>query len=165
MKKCFSCKEEKTFDLSFKSKNTSDGLHSWCKVCCTKGNVLSREKLNSTIQGRAKVFLQNARKSANKRNQEFELTIQDIVNCWNDQLGICAYSGRKMKLEAGHLETVSIERIDNKVGYTVKNTILVCQAINRMKSNFEFNEFFDLCKDVALFLSDDDIKISVGAFK
>lgn len=165
MKICFCCKSEKTFDLFFKSKNTSDGYHSWCKICCNKGNIASRKKINLTIQGRAKIFLQNAQKSATKRKQQFELTIQDIVDCWNNQSELCAYSGRKMNLEAGYLETVSIERIDSSVGYTVSNTILVCQAINRMKSDFELNEFFDLCKDVALFLSDDEMKISVKAYK
>ena len=70
-----------------------------------------------------------------------------------------------MTLEAGKLNTVSIERIDSNVGYTPANTILVCQAINRMKSDFAFEDFFDLCKDVAQFLSDDEFNLCVGAFK
>jgi hypothetical protein len=60
---------------------------------------------------------------------------------------------------------VSIERIDSKIGYTCNNTILVCQAINRMKSDFEFDEFYDLCRDVAQFLGDDKLNLSVGAYK
>ena len=165
MKTCFCCKTDKPHSLFFKHHLTIDGYHSWCKDCCTEGNKRSRAKLNSTIEGRASVFLQNAKKSAEKRQQEFSLTVSDIVDCWNSQSSICAYSGRLMTLEAGNLNTVSIERIDSSQGYIPANTILVCQAINRMKSNFEFNDFYDLCKDVAIFLGDEKLEIAVGAYK
>lgn len=165
MKTCFKCKESKPLALYFKHGLTVDGYHSWCKNCCTEGNNRSRAKQNSTIEGRAKIFLQNARKSAVKRQQLFDLNIADVVNCWNAQKNICAYSGRLMTLEAGQLNTVSIERIDSNIGYTVENTILVCQTINRMKSNFEFDEFYNLCRDVAEFLGDDALNLAVGAYK
>ena len=165
MKTCFKCKESKPLALYFKHCLTVDGYHSWCKDCCTEGNIRSRAKQNSTIEGRAKVFLQNARKSAVKRQQTFELNIADVVNCWNTQANICAYSGRLMTLDAGQLNTVSIERIDSNIGYTPENTILVCQAINRMKSDFEFDEFYNLCRDVAQFLGDDTLNLSVGEYK
>jgi hypothetical protein len=165
MKTCFKCKTEKSYDLFFLHGQTVDGYHSWCKSCCKHGNQQSRNKINSTIQGRAKIFLQNAQKSAIKRNQEFCLTIDDIVKCWVDQSEICAYSGRKMTLEAAKLNTVSIERINSNIGYTPENTILVCQSINRMKSDFDLNDFFDLCKDVAKFLGDENLNINVGAYK
>jgi hypothetical protein len=165
MKTCFKCKQQKPFNLFFKHKQTSDGYHSWCKICCREGNDRSRQKLNSTIEGRARVFLTNAKKSANKRRQVFDLMVADIVECWNAQWGVCAYSGRQMTLEAGHLHTVSIERIDSSVGYTAANTILVCQAINRMKSDFSFEDFYALCSDVAEFLGDDHKELAVGAHK
>ena len=165
MKFCFRCKQEKSYEFFFKHHQTSDGFHSWCKSCCTEGNNKSRAKQNSTIEGRAKIFLQNARKSAAKRNQEFLLSVEDIVNFWKQQDEICAYSGRKMTLDAGKLETVSIERIDSSIGYTKDNTILVCQAINRMKSDFTLQEFFDLCSDVTHFIGDDNFKLAVGGYK
>jgi hypothetical protein len=164
-KTCFRCKETKDLNLFFKHNQTQDGLHSWCKVCCTKGNERSREKLNLTIEGRATVFLRNAAKAAKSRNHPFELVIQDIVDCWEKQQGFCAYSGREMTLVAGHLNTVSIERIDSSVGYTVSNTILICNAINRMKSNFKYNDFYEMCKDVAKFLGDDNLNLNVEAVK
>ena len=165
MKVCFKCKESKSLDLFFRHKQTSDGYHSWCKSCCNAGNERSREKLNSTIEGRARVFLQNARKSAKKRGHVFDLEVKDIVDFWAQQDEICAYSGRKMTLVAGKINTVSIERIDSNSGYTKENTILVCQAVNRMKSDFSFSEFYDLCRDVSIFLGDEKLTLSVGAFK
>lgn len=164
-KTCFRCKEPKDRSLFFKHGQTQDGLHSWCKVCCTKGNIKSKEKVNLTIEGRARVFLQNASKGAKKRNHPFELVLQDIVDCWKKQQGFCAYSGREMTLVAGHLNTVSIERIDSNVGYTVSNTILICNAINRMKSNFKYIDFYEMCKDVTIFLGDDNLNLNVEAVK
>ena len=111
------------------------------------------------------MFLQNARKSAAKRQQEFAITVNDVVACWQEQNGICVYSGRKMTLDAGQLNTVSIERINSDEGYTPKNTVLVCQAINRMKSDFEFDDFYNLCRDVADFLGDENLQLAVGAYK
>ena len=165
MKTCFCCKTNKPHSLFFRHIQTPDGYHSWCKDCCTVGNIRSRAKQNSTIEGRAKVFLQNAKKAAAKRQQAFALTVDDIVKCWKQQAKICAYSGRQMTFEAGQLNTVSIERIDSAVGYTLENTILVCQAINRMKSDFGFEDFYNLCRDVADFLGDDNLELAVGAYK
>jgi hypothetical protein len=165
MKVCFRCKEEKSYDFFFKHHQTSDGFHSWCKGCCTEGNIKSRAKQNSTIEGRAKIFLRNAKNAATSRNQEFSLEIKDIVAFWQDQNGICAYSGRQMTLDAGKLETVSIERIDSSIGYTKDNTILVCQAINRMKSDFGYDDFYELCRDVAEFLGDENLNLAVGGYK
>jgi hypothetical protein len=164
-KTCFCCKQKQSVSFFFKSSNTSDGLHSWCKACCKAGNDRARDKVNASIEGRAKIFLRNAKNSAQKRNQEFRLSVQDIQDCWRKQKQVCAYSGRLMTLKAGELNTVSIERIDSSQGYIPDNVILVCQAINRMKSNFAFEDFYDLCRDVAEFLGDDELKLSVGAYK
>jgi hypothetical protein len=164
-KVCFCCKAEKSKNLFFKHNQTPDGLHSWCKSCCTIGNLKSRAKQNSTIEGRATVFLRNAKRSAKHRDQEFSLEINDIVDCWEKQEKICAYSGIEMSLEVGKLNTVSIERIDSNIGYTKENTILVCQAINRMKSDFDYEDFYFLCKSVAEFLGDEKLELAVGAYK
>jgi hypothetical protein len=165
MKICSSCKNEFELNNFFKHSQTSDGHHSWCKGCCTIGNNKSRAKVNSTIEGKAKIFLQNARKASIKRSNEFQLEISDVVDMWDKQLKICPYSGIEMVLESGKFNTVSIERIDSKVGYTKNNTILVCNAINRMKSDFEFNDFFNLCKSVTTFLSDDNLNLQVEPCK
>jgi len=162
---CFNCKKSSSINNFFKGKNTSDGLHSWCKKCCNKANQKSRDKINSTIEGRAKIFLQNAKKAAAKRNNEFEIEIADIVDIWNCQQQICAYSGQLMTLEVAKPNSVSIERIDSKIGYTKNNTILVCWAINRMKSDFSFEDFFEMCKSVTKHLSDDSLNLQVGPYK
>jgi hypothetical protein len=165
VKTCFKCKQAKETSLFFKHHQTSDGFHSWCKECCKQGNARARAKKDATIEGKAVTFYRNAIKSAEKRKQECSITLEDVISCWYEQKGYCAYTGRKMTLQAGQLNTVSIERIDSNIGYTKENTILVCQAINRMKSNFNYDDFYDLCRDVVEFLGDEKLKLAVGAYK
>ena len=152
MKTCSQCKQLKSLTEFFKEKTNKDGLRNQCKSCRSAYSKNLRSIKNSTIEGRAKEFLRHAKESAIRRKQHFELNILDIIDCWNRQTQICAYSGRKMTLESGKLNTVSIERIDSKIGYTKDNTILVCNAVNRMKSDFELASFISLCKDISQFL-------------
>ena len=152
MKTCNKCNEQKSVTEFFKEKANKDGLRNQCKVCRSLYSKNLREKKNSTIEGRALEFLRHAKESSIRRNQVFQLEIPDIVDCWNKQLQTCAYSGRKMTLENGKPNTVSIERIDSSIGYTKENTILICHAVNRMKSNFKLSEFVGFCKDISKFL-------------
>lgn len=57
--------------------------------------------------------------------------------------------------------SVSVERIDSSLGYTKENTVLVCNAINRMKSNFEAELFYEMCKGVVGHLGDDSGNLKV----
>lgn len=165
MKTCFKCKKTKEISLFFKHKQTSDGYHSWCKGCCNVGNIKSRAKVYSTIEGRAKIFLQSCKRSAVKRKQIFDLQLLDIVSFWNKQNKMCAYSGVEMTLEPGKLNTVSVERINSSVGYTKENTVLVCHIVNRMKSDFKYEEFYQYCSNVCSFLGDRNLKLAVGDYK
>lgn len=48
-----------------------------------------------------------------------------------------------------HLTNISIERIDNAVGYVEENVCLVCLAVNMMKYTLDLNELVDWCKLIA----------------
>jgi hypothetical protein len=84
---------------------------------------------------------------------------------WRDQYRLCAYSGIEMTTLPAKLTSVSVERIDNKVGYTRENTVLVCNGVNRMKSDMEPEEFFNFCKSVSDWLSDDGGNLCVEFVK
>ena len=45
--------------------------------------------------------------------------------------------------------SVSVERIDSKIGYTIDNVVLVCNVINRMKSDLPLNLFIEMCHKVS----------------
>ena len=80
---------------------------------------------------------------------------------WEAQKGLCAYSGIKLNLAPNTTTSVSVERIDNTIGYTPENTVLVAKAINSMKSNLTGEEFYDFCKSVVLWLSNENLERQV----
>ena len=52
----------------------------------------------------------------------------------------CEYCGEKAK---------GVDRVDNKKGYTKKNSVPCCKVCNHMKSNRSRAEFLEHCKKVA----------------
>jgi len=84
---------------------------------------------------------------------------------WAAQDGLCVYTGIEMELQPNTLLSVSVERIDSSVGYTAENTVLCCNAVNRMKSDLDPETFFDLCKAVTLWLSDENLNRDVEMVK
>ena len=160
-KLCHQCKVEKPIELYYKSSNTKDGLHSWCKECCNAGNKRSIAKKYSTFEGRISTFLYSCKTSAIKRKQEFNLIADDLIAMWEEQGGICCYSGLPMKLEPNTLFSVSIERVDNNIGYVPDNTVLVCKGVNSMKSAMTGEQFYEFCSSVTNWLSDDSGKLNV----
>lgn len=145
----------------FKHNQTADGFHSWCKSCCKVGNLRSRNKRYATFDGRIPTFLTSCRQSAKKRGHEFSLTANDLRKAWQGQHGFCAYTGIEMTTQANLPHSVSVERIDNAIGYTAENTILVCKAVNAMKSDLDGELFFDMCKSVVNWLGDDTNQLVV----
>jgi hypothetical protein len=73
-----------------------------------------------------------------KRLKEFNLTLDELLNQWNKQNGICPYTNLKMDLKNStkSLKKASLDRIDSNKGYTSDNIEFVCLGINYMKSNF-----------------------------
>ena len=72
---------------------------------------------------------------------------------YDKQEGLCRYSGLPMTfIKDGtgyHLTNISIDRIDNSIGYTEDNVCLVCLAVNMMKYTLDLNELVDWCKLIA----------------
>ena len=164
---CSKCKDvfPATAEHFFRHTQTKDGLHSWCKPCCKKGNERSRQKKYSTFEGRISTFLLSCKRSAASRGNEFSLTRHDFVEMWEKQSGLCVYTGIEMELQPGTLLSVSVERIDSSIGYTKANTVLCCNAVNRMKTDLDAEVFFDLCRSVTLWLSDKNLDLAVEMVK
>lgn len=151
-KVCFKCKTERPVGEYFKSANTSDGLHSWCKPCCKASQKEYIARKYSCFENRVTTFLRTCKDSAAKRGHEFSITREDLIEAWYEQGGLCAYSGKPMSVAAGQLDSVSVERIDNDVGYTKDNTVLVCNAVNKMKTNLPYSDFVQFCRAIASWL-------------
>ena len=71
----------------------------------------------------------------------------------------------KMDLQPNTPLSVSVERVDSNIGYTESNTVLCCNVINKMKSNLDGETFFDMCKAVTLWMSDESLNRDVEFIK
>jgi hypothetical protein len=64
------------------------------------------------------------------------ITEDEVCALWDKQEGRCAISGMQMLHRFNDPCTVSMDRIDSKIGYTPENTQLVCRWVNLAKNNF-----------------------------
>ena len=88
-----------------------------------------------------------------KKTHDFDIVRKDLHKLYDEQKGICQYSGVKMTyIKDGtgyHLSNISIDRIDNTKGYVKGNIALVCLAVNMMKYTLELDELIDWCKKIS----------------
>jgi hypothetical protein len=77
------------------------------------------------------------------------ITLDQLKAKWDQQQGICYYSGERMTFAGGDDTLVSVDRIDSNLGYTNENTVLCCYQVNIMKNTTEKEKFVLWCKRVA----------------
>ncbi len=76
-----------------------------------------------------------------KRNQEIDITIEDLKNQWDNQNGICFFTGVELelssytKIKKNPIYSASLDRIDSNKGYVKGNIRWVSRAINWMKND------------------------------
>jgi hypothetical protein len=73
------------------------------------------------------------------------------MKIFEEQSGCCAISGIEMTYLAGSgrtLTNISIDRIDSSRGYLRGNVQLVCDIVNRMKSNMTQEELLFWCEKI-----------------
>ncbi len=92
-------------------------------------------------------FLQ-ARSRAAKRNIEFSITVETLETLYQKQNGKCFFSGMALGLTQDRKYVLSVDRLNSSMGYTPDNVVLVCAAINTMKSDLSVDEFIDIVKNV-----------------
>jgi hypothetical protein len=85
------------------------------------------------------------------RFKQVEVTIQDLKEVWDNQNGICEFSGVKLilssysKIQKNPIYSASLDRIDSSKGYTKDNIRWVSRAINYMKNTMSDDMVWELC--------------------
>lgn len=86
------------------------------------------------------------------RFKDVEITMDDMKEIWEEQKGICPFTGVKLKLssytniEKNILLSASLDRIDSNKGYIKDNIRWVSRGINLMKSNSSDKELWEMCR-------------------
>ena len=86
---------------------------------------------------------------ASLRSLDFTLTIDDVVDIYNKQKGLCSLTGWPVSWStSGWDHTASLDRIDNAKGYTSDNVHIVHKRVNMARGMLELEEFIALCSAV-----------------
>jgi len=89
-----------------------------------------------------------AKNRAKHKNIPFEIDAEYIGGLWNEQGGLCAYTGESMTMERNNPHTVSIDRITPAQGYVRGNIALCCDVVNKMKWEMDDKELVTWCRRI-----------------
>ena len=93
------------------------------------------KKIIKTPEYRFKLYKRNA----NRRKLEFFLTFEQFLTFWQKP---CSYCGDA-------IETIGLDRVDNKKGYFLENVCSCCRICNRIKLKETKNFFINHCKKIS----------------
>jgi hypothetical protein len=114
-----------------------------CRSCCAQSKGFSN-KSTGFYENIRLGWYRRFELSAQQRNLNWDLTIENLEALWQKQNGKCALSG--INLDNAYLtETVSIDRIDSKNGYSIDNVQLVHKDLNLMKRSMSDEVFISWC--------------------
>jgi hypothetical protein len=87
------------------------------------------------------------RSHARERNLEFSVSEGEIKKLPL----ICHYTGTPLTMEVGHDNTVSLDRVNSKLGYVPGNVTFCTRWINLMKKDRTVEEFVKMCQKVVTY--------------
>lgn len=145
-KVCPGCKVEKDRESDFyqtlrHGKAVSVG---YCKVCASE-----RQK---TRDWSKRLVEQTKARHIKRWDSEFDLTPEFLRTLFERQGGRCAWLRVELRATLGgsfrHPNQISLDRIDNRLGYTQANVMLVCQAANLARCDSPIEVFEDFVREV-----------------
>ena len=172
--KCDCCGKEAQKPLSEYNRNIKLNRKNFCsRECVGKYNDnLSKadpEKVKETQQN-IKLHCANRRdeltpfkytfRCVKRRYKDIDITLEDLKQVWDNQNGICPYTGLKLTLpENGNIHDLditiraSLDRIDSNLGYIKNNIQFVSTPINFMKNTMSDSQTKKFLKQISNFTS------------
>jgi hypothetical protein len=114
-----------------------------------KLSFISRKKrINSDFDTFVSYMYSSLKNGAVKRSLAFNITLLQLKKFLIENT-MCSSSGRLVTYQQGCPNKASIDRINNRHGYSLKNIRVVCQQVNYSRSDMSVEEFEQMCMDVA----------------
>ena len=127
IKRCPRCLQVLPRIAFYENASRASGMSSYCKDCCKERQHLYYRSL----RGHLHQCLGGARHRARLREQEFSITTDFLLELLAAQGGRCFYSGVPLQYKQVHTDwRLSVERLDNSVGYTTDNCVLIAVEFN-----------------------------------
>ena len=112
-----------------------------CMKCSHKENMNNITTKNGKIGELTKTEHTRLKKSAKKRQYEFNVSIEYLWNLFENQQKICAITGDHID----DFSKASLDRIDSTKGYIEGNVQWVTQQANLSKHIMSTQELYDFC--------------------
>ncbi len=95
-------------------------------------------------------FFHNYKRSAQRRNIDFTITLEYVADLFRKQEGKCAISGMSIDIKGTPWkgQTGSLDRIDPTRGYVEGNVQWVHKLVNELKWDLQPQEFFTIIKQI-----------------
>lgn len=126
-----------------------DSLTKTLSCGCLKGSSMKRKLINEKDYKKYKInktIYADIKKTAKRRNIEFNLSIDYLWELFIKQNKKCSLSGLDLQFSnLSTYKTASLDRIDSSKGYIEGNVQWVHKDINRMKSFLYQDNFIELC--------------------
>lgn len=154
---CDFCGQEYEKPITEYNRNKSLNRHSFCSRTCSvkfgNKNVPRKRSYEhlKLYQRKINPFLFYLR-TIRKRYKEINITIEDLIEQWNKQEGVCPYSGIKLLLASSRNTNInpiyraSLDRVDSNKGYIKGNIQFTSTSINYMKNDMSHEDTIKLCK-------------------
>lgn len=144
MKQCAKCAETKQ-DTAFYA-SSRGRLEASCKRCRNRAKLLRGKVVGSPAW--LKVRYYRLRRKAQSRGIPFLLTRTDVLTLL--QTKECSYCSDELSVSGPcTFNTLSVDRIDNRLGYTLVNTTAACFRCNCLKGRLEARDYWR-CAEVLL---------------
>jgi hypothetical protein len=92
--------------------------------------------------------VESAKHRALRKGIVFEITDDDIINKLNEQGNKCYISKQTISMIENDWYSLSLDRLDNSLGYIKDNTIVVTKFVNSSKNDLPLNLFLKMLKEV-----------------
>jgi len=143
IKECVYC--QKDFEYGGRSQK-------WCPPCIK--DIPEHVRRSSTVKGRVSKLLWMAKNRAKTKNLEFDLTVDYLLELWENQAGVCVISGRAFQLgmvskhRQVNPDAPSIDRIIPERGYTKGNVRFLTYHTNVCVNEYGDEVLVKLLEDI-----------------
>ena len=158
-----SCGIEFLKDKSELNRNKKIGRKNYCSLKCSGINnhlhlndyvVENIKYISPHSNNRREQFtgLREHFRRVKKRHHDYNIDLQDLLDQWEIQSGVCVYSGVKLvhpNEDGNNINTASLDRINSSMGYIEGNVQWVHKMVNMSKQQYTQEEFINMSKAVA----------------
>ena len=111
----------------------------------TRKNRIKR--LSENIDFFIDQYYKSLKAGADRRGISFNLSKKQLSIIIKNSTH-CAISGRELTRDTNCPNRISIDRIDNRYGYSIKNVQAVCTQVNLHRLDSTVDDFIKLAKDI-----------------